>query len=493
MSGSPSWISALARSLGFKGGSGGTVGFCLERVEGGAPPVGLRSLIALGRAAGNDIRFDDKDSQVSNHHCSVHLRDGRAFLKDLDSVNGTWIDDRKIEEAEIKEGQEFRLGRNGPRLRLIRRALPAHQPLGTIELGDATRAYVKSVGSTEGTLGGWTHFDPARQKKVLLWFRGRDRKQKKLTRILAGFLVLSAGISVWLFVQVQILKSQVNLHKALVDQLVPDMDPTRRHEAVLRIREQERELAGMRSKLKDYAIRGIYSNPLSVKLHLAAETFGEQGFVLPDAFVASAQRHYQDLMSAYGKRKLKEALGRKDGYETLIREELESAGLPASLIYLVLHESRFDTAITSHVGARGLWQLMPALAGQFGLSVPENWKSLPPASDPRTHPAKCTKAGVKFLGRLFGQYQDPFLAMAAYNSGEPQLNSALRRLKASPGRPKGGTKEAAHVEEAMSQVGDARFKSDYWYLQRMNLLPEETIQYVPKIVATMVAAQELGG
>ena len=53
--------------------------------------------------------------------------------------------------------------------------------------------------------------------------------------------------------------------------------------------------------------------------------------------------------------------------------------------------------------------------------------------------------------------------------------------------------EAARVDEALSHVTDARFRSDYWYLQRMNLLPEETIQYVPKIVATMVAAEELGG
>jgi hypothetical protein len=376
MSGSPSWISALARSLGLKGGSDAAVGFCLERVDGGAPPVALRSLIALGRAAGNDIRFDESEGQVSNHHCSVTLKGGRVHLKDLGSVNGTWLGETKVDEIELKEGQEFRLGRNGPRLRLARRALPASQPLGTIELGDATRAYVKSVGSAEGTLGGWTQFDAARQKKVLLWFRGRDRKQKKLTKVLGGLLVLFAGLTVYMFIQVRILKTQVNLHKALVDQLVPDMDPARRHEAVLRIREQERELAGMRSKLRDYAIRGIYSHPLSVKLHLAAESFGETGFVLPDAFVETARKHYDDLTSAYGKRKLKEALARKDGYETLIRQELEAAGLPHSLIYLVLHESRFDPNTTSHAGARGLWQLMPALAGEFDLAVPGHWKSL---------------------------------------------------------------------------------------------------------------------
>jgi soluble lytic murein transglycosylase-like protein len=160
-----------------------------------------------------------------------------------------------------------------------------------------------------------------------------------------------------------------------------------------------------------------------------------------------------------------------------------------------MHESRFDPKITSPRGARGLWQLMPGLAAHFELAVPENWRGLPPSADPRTRPAEATRVGVKYLKKLFGQYQDPFLAMAAYNSGEPQLNSALRRLKAAPevSADTVAVNEAARVDEALSHVTDARFRSDYWYLQRMNLLPAETIQYVPKIVATMVAAEELGG
>ncbi len=469
--------------------------FSLESSDGSQAPIPIDGMIGLGRAVDNQVRFPESDAIVSNHHASLYLKEGRVFLKDLSSANGTWIGEARVTETELREGQEFSLGRKGPRFRLAHGKASRPQPLGTIQLGDATAEYVRSLGSVQGTLGGWTSFDAARQKKILFWFQRRNRKQKRLTVVLGIFLALFAGLSLWLFLQVRDLRAQVALHKTLVDQLVPGMDIAKRHETVLRIRAAEMELAGMRSKLKDYAVKGIYSNPLAVKLHLAAETFGEKGFVLPDAFVEAATRHYQDLMSAYGKRKLAEALARKHGYQDLILKQLVAAHLPPALIYLAMHESRFDAKITSPRGARGLWQLMPGLAGEFDLAVPENWRGLPPAADPRCRPSDATKAGVGYLTKLFAQYHDPFLAMAAYNSGEPQLNSALRRLKAAPELP-GDTvsvDEAAIVDAAVSRVPDARLRSDYWYLQRMNLLPEETMQYVPKIVATMVAAEEIGG
>lgn len=487
-------LSVLASIFGRKE-KAPVLAFCLEPSSGSAGPVPVRGMIGIGRAPDNGIRLPESEAAVSNHHASVYLKDGKVFLKDLGGANGTWLEERQVTESEIREGQEFALGRNGPRFRLCRREVRPDRPLGTMELGDATRRFVRSMGNAQGTLGGWTTFDAVRQKKVLMWFQRKTAKQKWLSRALGLIAVLFAGLSLWMYLQVRDLRAQVALHRALVDQLVPGMDVTRRHEAVLRIRAAERELAGMRSRLKDYAIRGIYSDSLAVKLHLAAEAFGEKGFVLPDGFVETATRHYQDLMSAYGKKTLGEALKRKRSYEEIIHKALDSAGLPRNLIYLALHESRFDAAITSPRGARGIWQLMPLLAGQFDLKVPPDWRNLPPAADPRTRPAEATKAGVGYLSVLFAKYLDPFLAMAAYNSGEPQLNSALRRMKASHSKSEEAAPmdEEAVVDASVSQVGDAKLKSDYWYLQRMNLLPAETLQYVPKIVATMVAAQELGG
>ena len=68
-------------------------------------------------------------------------------------------------------------------------------------------------------------------------------------------------------------------------------------------------------------------------------------------------------------------------------------------------------------------------------------------------------------------------------------------MKASPRKTEDtvNVDEEAIVDATISRVRDAKLRSDFWYLQRMNLLPEETMQYVPKIVATMVAAKELGG
>jgi membrane-bound lytic murein transglycosylase D len=487
-------LTVLARLFGGKK-KPPTLGFCLERLDGNLGPIPIRSMIGLGRAPNNGIRLPESETMVSNNHLTVYLKEGKVYLKDLGSANGTWMGEVKVTETEIEVGQEFSLGRNGPRFKVCMGAVRPDRPIGTIALGDATRQYVQAMGSGQGSTGEWASFDPARQKKILMWFQRKNKKQKRVTLVLGSIAVLFAGLSLWLFLQVRDLRAQVTMHRALVEQLVPGMDLTKRHEAVLRIRAAELELAGMRSKLKDYAIKGIYSNSLAVKLHLAAETFGEKGFVLPDGFVEAASRHYQDLMSVYGRRKLTEALARKQTYEEIIHKELTAAGLPPSLIYLVMHESRFDPSITSSRGARGLWQLMPLLAGQFNLKVPSDWRDLPPAADPRTRPAEATKAGVGYLSLLFDKYRDPFLAMAAYNSGEPQLNSALRRLKASTDRPEEAMPliEAAIIDASVSQVSDTRLKSDYWYLQRMNLLPKETLQYVPKIVATMVAAKDLGG
>jgi len=49
---------------------------------------------------------------VSRRHASVTLRDGRAYIRDLDSKNGTFVGDRRIDsETEITSGSEIVFGR----------------------------------------------------------------------------------------------------------------------------------------------------------------------------------------------------------------------------------------------------------------------------------------------------------------------------------------------------------------------------------------------
>ena len=62
-------------------------------------------------------------SSVSNHHARFLERDGRAFVRDLQSTNGTWLNGRRLQvkTAEpLSEGDEITFGRNGVRLSFSR-------------------------------------------------------------------------------------------------------------------------------------------------------------------------------------------------------------------------------------------------------------------------------------------------------------------------------------------------------------------------------------
>ena len=50
------------------------------------------------------------DDTVSRHHARLELRDGRWFLLDLESSNGTTVNGRRVHEAEVRAGDRIELG-----------------------------------------------------------------------------------------------------------------------------------------------------------------------------------------------------------------------------------------------------------------------------------------------------------------------------------------------------------------------------------------------
>jgi len=68
----------------------------------------------LGRT-GADIALDD--GEISRQHACLEVHGERIILRDMDSTNGTFVDENKISEMEIENQSEFRLG--GTRLMLI--------------------------------------------------------------------------------------------------------------------------------------------------------------------------------------------------------------------------------------------------------------------------------------------------------------------------------------------------------------------------------------
>jgi len=75
----------------------------------------------IGRV--EDNTFQIAEPSVSSHHCEVLLRGDEVVIKDLNSTNGTFIDDEKIAESVLKPGHTLRLGQI--ELRLENGAPPA--------------------------------------------------------------------------------------------------------------------------------------------------------------------------------------------------------------------------------------------------------------------------------------------------------------------------------------------------------------------------------
>jgi membrane-bound lytic murein transglycosylase D len=145
---------------------------------------------------------------------------------------------------------------------------------------------------------------------------------------------------------------------------------------------------------------------------------------------------------------------RSGRYDDMIRRTLKEEGVPQDLIYLAQAESGFHPLALSRVGARGIWQFMGSRAKGYGLE--RDWWI-----DERQDPEKSTRAAARHLKDLYDQFGDWYLAMAAYNSGPGTVQSAVKR------------------------TGYA----DFWELYRRNVLPKETRNYVPIIVAVTIMAK----
>lgn len=145
-------------------------------------------------------------------------------------------------------------------------------------------------------------------------------------------------------------------------------------------------------------------------------------------------------------------------YLPMIREIFTREGVPADLIWIGLVESAYNPSARSPRAAVGMWQLIPETAARYGLVVGTR-------VDERTDPAKSTLAAARFLRRLYEVFGDWNLVLAAYNSGEQCVVQSIA-------------------------IGGTR---DFWELAQQQLLPRETQDYVPAVLAAKVLSQRWPG
>jgi membrane-bound lytic murein transglycosylase D len=149
---------------------------------------------------------------------------------------------------------------------------------------------------------------------------------------------------------------------------------------------------------------------------------------------------------------VKDSLERAEPYLPYIMERIDYYGLPRELIYLPVVESGYRFDAKSHVGATGTWQFMYSSALPYGLVINE-WR------DDRLDIYLATDAALRKIRHEMDLLEDPLLAMAAYNGGITRVRRHQRNLR-NQDRP-----------------------ATFWQMYDDKLLPKETSEYVPQILA----------
>lgn len=131
-----------------------------------------------------------------------------------------------------------------------------------------------------------------------------------------------------------------------------------------------------------------------------------------------------------------------------IVQEVDRRSMPMEIALLPMVESAFNPTALSTSAASGIWQFIPSTGRNYGLKQ-DTWY------DGRRDFTAATNAALDYLGKLYLDFGDWQLALAAYNCGEGCVARAIRK----------------NVDEGLP--------TDYASLS----LPDETRHYVPKLLA----------
>lgn len=161
-------------------------------------------------------------------------------------------------------------------------------------------------------------------------------------------------------------------------------------------------------------------------------------------------KHFQTV----GRNDFQRWLARSTRFTPFILDELDKAGLPKDILYTAMIESGFSVGAQSPAAAVGIWQFIKPTAERYGLTV--NWWL-----DERKNYVKSTMAAIRYKKDLYQLFGSWYLVAASYNCGEQRVRSLIKKHNT----------------------------NNFWELAQLGLLPKETTDYVPKIIAATLISK----
>ena len=195
---------------------------------------------------------------------------------------------------------------------------------------------------------------------------------------------------------------------------------------------------------------------LSMQGHASSKSWTDG---MSDAMVERHEiNHWISQWLSDGKlKRLVNAINRAYEFRSEVDSILRNAGMPWEIIAIPVVESSWRVNAVSSSNAVGPWQFMEA-SGRGRDLIIDTWR------DERRGIWLSTEAAAKELGFSYKLFDDWFLAMASYNAGPTRM----RILKT-----------------------EGNFQ-DFWAMMDAGVIPEETQDYVPQIIAVSYVQSHAG-
>jgi len=485
----------------------------------GTSSMSPKAVIRIGRGAACDVRFDPQvDTRVSAYHAEIRFSKGHYVIVDVGSSNGTLLNGKAVRQHRLRSGDKLRFGaQGGPEVRFdiddsmaaaqaysngglaapavfarsmaapVPRAPPPMPPPpmaarpaapdkdASALAAEAQQKIAMARAMSGAQSSGQTMFIMADTLKQLeaTTERKTGKHWKKIVRwvLAAAFVGFGAmGAVIWQQKQ-QIEKITHKKESAdkeiqkiqLQMQLETDAERLQGLEERLQMLTGKAQAAIGEMEQKDKsraAEMAAGGDELDREIRRLLRKFDADTYVVPPIFKERLKHHIQQTLHRSNTKSV--VYKRKKQYWPIVVKEFSALGLPEEMGYVAWVESQFDPYAESPAHAKGMWQFMDFRAREMGLRVDSK-------VDDRTDVVKSTRAAAKYLANLLSEFgSDSFmLAIASYNKGENGMRRVLHRLAEEPG-------------------GFRKEKRDFWHLYRLKKLPEETLEYVPQILAAAI-------
>lgn len=451
--------------------------------------------IRVGTSGDCDVRYDPElEPEVGRYHAAVVMKENAYHLLDLGQPGGVWVNGERVLSQALWGGDRIRFGgEGGPEAEVAivfdagyDAAQDAARMVEAFKVTNRESAALRLVTAAADRVaeervraGGTRSRRTMEVMAATMQEVGdlvRSQTREHWARIVAAVAVVATviitGLSVTLYLKQRQLDRLLDAKSHFDEQIrgiQVRMDATG-DSAELSVLERqlnekmasaELTLSLIASRDRARATEAAESgDELDREIHGILAQFDAGTYAVPPIFKERVAYHIDQLRQAGPVTRL--IYRRKVKYWPRITAEFKALELPEAMAYVAWTESQFDPLAGSEAGARGMWQMTAATAQRLGLRVDG-------AVDERTDVPLQTRAAARYLAGLLAEFgEDAFmLAMASYNKGENGVRRVLRQVSQTPG-------------------GFKKSRRDFWHLYRLKLLPEETREYVPRILAAAI-------